>query len=354
MNAPERVLRRVDAFQQRHAPLAVLVGVLKKYGDDNAGNLTVQLTYAFFTTVFPLLLILVTVLDLVLAGDPSARSRVLHSTFGEFPIVGRTLSSDIHPLQSNSVLSLVVGLLFLLYGTTGLASAGIFAMGQVWNLPFAQRPNFVTRLGRSVTFLAVLFVGLIATTVLSGFGTFGQHEVVLGVLAEVLAAALNVALYLAAFRVLTPKQVATRCLWPGVIAAGLAWTLLEALGGYVVGHDLKNSSAEYGLFAIVLGLLAWIYLGARVTVYSAELNCVLARRMWPRGLVQPPLTKADQDSLAYQATTNQRRPEQVVETSFGVVPQTQDEYRENDYEMQEGTGVRRREPPAASAGGGAT
>ncbi len=352
MNAPERVVRRVDAFQQRHRPLAVLVGVLKKYGDDNAGNLTVQLTYAFFTTVFPLLLILVTVLDLVLAGDKAARDSVLHSTFGEFPIVGRTLATDIHPLQSNSVLSLVVGLLFLLYGATGLASAGIFAMAQVWNLPGAQRPNFVTRLGRSLTFLALLFVGLIATTVLSGFGTFGSHNVALGILAEVLAAALNVALYLAAFRVLTPKQVATRCLVPGVVTAGVVWTVLQALGGYVVGHDLRHASAEYGMFALVLGLVAWLYLGARVTIYAAELNCVLARRMWPRGLVQPPLTHADQVSLAYQATQNQRRPEQVVETSFRTRPQTQDEYRENGYEPEERAGVHRREPPATGTTGG--
>lgn len=351
MNGAERVLRRVDGYQQRHTPLAVLVGVVKKYGDDNAGNLTVQLTYAFFTTVFPLLLILVTVLNLVLAGDPGARQSVLHSTFGEFPIVGRSLASDIHPLRSNSVLSLAVGLLFLLYGTTGLASAGIFAMEQVWNLPGPQRPGFVPRLLRSFTFLGVLAVGLVATTVLSGFGTFGSHDVTLGVLAEFLAALLNVALYLAAFRALTPKQVPTRNLVPGVVAAGIVWTVLQAVGGYVVGHDLKHASATYGMFALVLGLVAWLYLGARVTVYAAELNAVLAHRLWPRSIVQPPLTEADQRSLALQATENQRRPEQQVASSFTTVPQTQDEFRDNGYRAREGAGHEHREPPGRGDGG---
>jgi hypothetical protein len=99
----------------------------------------------------------------------------------------------------------------------------------------------------------------------------------------------------------------------------------------VVGHDLKGASATYGMFGLVIGLLAWISLGATVTLYSAELNNVLARRLWPRSLVQPPLTSADQQSLALQALVNQRRPEQRVVTTIRGVPMTQDEYRERGY-----------------------
>jgi len=72
----------------------------------------------------------------------------------------------------------------------------------------------------------------------------------------------------------------------------------------------------YGVFAIVLGLIAWIYLAVEVTVYSAEVNVVLARRLWPRAIVQPPLTEADRASMALQALQNQRRPEQHVEVTF--------------------------------------
>lgn len=345
MNPVERTLRRVDAFQQRHARVAFIVGVLKKYGDDNAGTLTVQLTYSMLTTVFPLLLLLVTVLDIVLAGDPSARNAVLHSTFGEFPIVGRSLAGDIHPLHRSSVISLIVGLLALLYGSTGLAQAGLFTMEQIWNIPGAARPNFLVRMGRSLTFLSLLFVGLVLTTVLSGFGTFGRHDAALGVLSEVVAAALNVGLYVAAFRVLTPKRVATRPLVPGAIAAGLVWTVLQAVGGYVVGHDLRGASATYGMFGLVLGLIAWIYLGARVTVYAAELNVVLEHRLWPRALVQPPLTAADQESLARQATQNRRRPEQSVRTHFDEAPLTEDEFRQRGYARDtHRPGIVRREP----------
>jgi len=328
VNPAERLFRGVDAFQQRHRATAFVFGVVKKYGDDNGGALAVQLTYSLFTTIFPLLLLLVTLLAIVLAGDPSARHAVLKSTFGQFPIVGSELSKNVHAMRRNSAFGLAIGIIGLVYGSTALAGSGLYAMEQVWNIPGALRPNYLTRLVRSLVFLGLLGVGVIVTTFLSGFGTFGRHEFWLGIAAEVVAALVNTAMYLAAFRVLTPKQVGTRALVPGAVLGGVAWTVLQALGGYLVGHYLRNDNAVYGLFGTVLGLLAWMYIGAELTLYAAEVNTVVARRLWPRGMVQPPLTEADQMSIALQATQNQRRPEQEVTTRVRGRPMTQREYLE--------------------------
>ncbi len=322
----------------------------KKFGDDNAGALTVQITYSLFVTIFPLLLLLITILSIVLSNDPADRQRVLNSAFGQFPIVGQQLAHNIHAMRRSSVIGLVIGIVGLVYGSTGLAQSGLYAMAQVWNIPSAVRPNYVTRMTRSLIFLVVLAVGLIVTTALAGFGTFGRHNFVLGIAGEVLAALLNIGLYLAAFRALTPRQIATRLLLPGTVVGGIAWTILQSFGSYVVGHDLKGASAFYGVFGLVLGLIAWIYLAAEVTIYSAELNTVLFHHLWPRGMVQPPLTEADQRSLALQATQNQRRPEQIVETRFTSGPMTQDEYRANNYVQDASrTGVERREPDDVDA-----
>lgn len=351
MNVVEKTIRRIDAAQQRHAVSAFAFGIVKKYGDDNAGTLTVQLTYSMIVTVFPLLLLLVTVLGIVLADDPSARHRVLDSAFGQFPIVGSSLSHNLHALKRSSVFGIVVGLLGLVYGSTSLAQSGLFTMEQTWNIPGAVRPNYLTRMVRSLIFLVVLAFGLILTTALTGFGTFGRHDFWLGVIGEVIGAAVNIGLYLIAFRTLTPKQVATRSLIPGAIAGGVAWTILQAVGGYLVGHDLKNASALYGAFGLFLGLIAWIYLGAQITVYSTEVNTVLHRRLWPRGMVQPPLTLADQKSMALQATENQRRPEQIVATRFTSRPMRQEEYLENGFQVDQSTpGIEVQEPPTAIAG----
>jgi YihY family inner membrane protein len=342
-------MRRIDGAQQRRTVPAFVFGVMKKFGDDNAGALTVQVTYSMFVTIFPLLLILVTVLGLVLADDPSARHRVLNSALADFPIVGQQLGHNLHTLRRGSVFGLVVGVIGLVYGSTGLAQAGLYSMEQIWNIPSAIRPNYLTRMARSLIFLGVLAVGLVLTTALAGFGTFGRHNFWLGALGELLALLANVGFYLAAFRTLTPKQVSLRALVPGVLVGGCAWTVLQALGGYVVGHDLKGASAVYGMFGLVLGLIAWIYLAVEITLYAAELNTVIFYRLWPRSMVQPPLTEADQRSLALQATQNQRRPEQVVVTRFRSRPMTQDEYRRRGYEIdEESPGIERTSPETAA------
>ena len=326
MNPVERGLRHLDDLQQRHRATAFVFGVVKKYGDDNGGALAVQLTYALFTTIFPLFLLLVTLLALVLSDDPAARHAVLHSAFGEFPIVGTQLSRNIHVLHRNSAFGLAIGIIGLAYGSTGLAGTGLYAMAQIWNIPGAERPNYVTRLLRSLLFLSLLAIGVAITTVLSSFGTFGVHDFWLGVASEIVAAIVNVGLYLAAFRVLTPRQVGLRTLVTGAVFGGVAWTVLQALGGYVVGHYLRGDNAVYGLFGTVLGLIAWLYLCSEVTLYAAEINAVLCRGLWPRGMIQPPLTDADQRSLVLQATQNQRRPEHEVVSRVRGRPMAEREY----------------------------
>jgi YihY family inner membrane protein len=315
MNPVERVIRRVDAAQQRHRVSAFVFGVIKKYGDDNGGVLAGNLAHSAFVSVFPLLLILVTVLVQVAASSHALQEQVLGAVSSQFPAIGKTLVGQITVMHRSSVISLVAGLLVLVWGATGLAQAGLFTMEQVWNLPGPARPGYLPRLVRCVAFLGVLAVGLAVSTLLTGLVSYGQHSLGLRILAQALAVPANVGLYLASFRALTPKGIPARSLVAGAVAGGIAWTVLQAFGAFIVHHYTHTPSA-YGIFATVLVLLAWIYLGVQVTVYAAEVNVVLTRRLWPRTIVQPPLTEADRASMALQALQNQRREEQNVEVSF--------------------------------------
>ena len=317
----ERVLRRVDAAQQRHVAPAFLFGVVKKYGDDNAGSLTSTIAHSLFGTVFPLLLLLVTTLGLVLGSHSALRRDVLHSALRDFPIVGTDLQRNITALHHNSAAGLAVGFAGMVWGSLTLAENGIFTMMQVWNLPGPERPNYPKRLLRSVAFFGVLGVGLLTSTALTLTVTLLHVTLAVSIAGEVGSAAVNCAEYLVAFRVLTPSPVPLRRLVPGAVFAGVTWTVLLAGGELVVGHYLRNDSAIYGLFAIVLGLFAWLYLAAELTVYAAEVNVVLARRLWPRAIVQPPLTEADRRVMAAQAHQNRRRPEQHVLVTFDGEPQ---------------------------------
>ena len=315
MNPAEWVVRRLDAAQRRVPPAAFIFGVVKKFGDDNGGVLVTNLAFTAFLSLFPLLLVLMTVLGLVASVEPSFRVDVVNAVSQQIPLIGRTLTENVDQLRRSSVIGLIVGLVALLWGSTGLAQAGIFTMEQVWNLPGPDRPGFVQRLGRSGIFLGLLATGVIITTLLTGLSTYGHNTAWLVIPAQIAAALANVGMFVAAFRILTPKVVVVRRLLPGAIVAGVCWTLLQLLGTYLVHHFLRTDSV-YGVFGTVLGLIAWIYVAIRVIVYAAEINVVLARRLWPRSIVQPPLLKADRESLSLQALQNQRRKEQHVEVTF--------------------------------------
>lgn len=316
MSPVERVIRKIDDTQQRFTPTAFIFGVVKKYGDDNGGVLVANLTYTAFTTLFPLLLVFTTILGLVASFNPGFRAAATSAVASQVPIIGQTLTSHVGQLRRSSVIGLIVGLLVTIWGSTGLAQAGLYTMERVWNLPGPERPGFVQRAERSMLFLALLGVDVIATMALASLSTYGNRPLALIVFAGAVAAAVNAGMFVAGFRILTPKAVATTDLVRGAVIAGMLWTMLQVLGTFLVAHYLRSDSVYGAVFAPVLGLVAWLYLTSRIVVYCAEINVVLARRLWPRSIVQPPLTDADRESLSLHALAAQRRQEQQVHVSW--------------------------------------
>lgn len=96
MVSVEGIVRWLDARQQRTPLLAFPFAVLKKFGDDRAGGLAALMAYYGFIALFPLLLLLVTLLGLALRGNASLQRRVLESALSDFPIIGDELRTNIH------------------------------------------------------------------------------------------------------------------------------------------------------------------------------------------------------------------------------------------------------------------
>jgi uncharacterized BrkB/YihY/UPF0761 family membrane protein len=107
----------------------------------------------------------------------------------------------------------------------------------------------------------------------------------------------------------------TRCLWIGVVVGSVVWEILQIIGGYYIGHVVRHASSTYGLFALVIGLLAWLHLGAQATLYAAEINVVVARRLWPRSLVDPPVA-GDEKTLEALAKREQRHDHERIDVTF--------------------------------------
>jgi membrane protein len=276
-------LQAIDHFQRASRPLRFPIAVFKKMDDDEAGQLTALIAYYGFVSLFPLLLVFVTVLGFVLEGNPGTREEIIHSTLGQFPIIGTQLEQNVHSLQGSG-LALTVGLVGSLLGGLGIAGALQNAFNQVWEIPRERRPNFVAWRLRGLAMLTLLALLAILSTAATGFVTAQTDGAVAALGGVLLALVSNLLLFFVAFRLLTAEEIATRSLMPGVIFGALVWQLLQHVGGYYVAHVVRHAKDTSGLFAFVLGLLAWLYLGGFITVVAAEINVVRARHLWPRNL----------------------------------------------------------------------
>jgi membrane protein len=276
-------LRAFDGYQRRSPRLGFAVAVVKRFDEDQASQMGALIAYYGFFSLFPLLLVFVTVLGFILEGNPGAQESVLHSTLSQFPIIGTQLQSNVHSLKGSFV-ALAIGLAGALLAGLGVTGATQSAFNKIWQIPRRRQLGFIAWRLQGLGMLAVLGVLSIVSTVAAGYvtaQTAGVGAVVGGVL---VALAANLLLFFTVFRMLTSEEVPTRELIPGVILAALLWQLLQHVGGLYVDHVVRHAKETAGLFAFVLGLLTWLYLGGQVMLIAAEVNVVRARRLWPRHL----------------------------------------------------------------------
>jgi membrane protein len=310
-----RLVRAIDRAQQDRRRLAIVVATWKKFGDDQAGNLAALVAYYGFASIFPLLLVAYTILDLIARTSPTLAKR-LTDALGRYPFV-KDLGVS-HGLGTAGF-ALVVGILLTLYASLGVASAIQNAMNSAWSVPKYERPGFPKNKLRSLGIIAVLGPGEIITIALStiagGAGHLGGAWSDAG--AALVALVLNIGLFYLIFRVATSKVVPSRDLRLGAILAAIAWQILQVLVGRGIVRLHTNSA--YGQFALVLAVLAWFYLQAQITLYMVELDVVRSRRLWPRSLAPPPLTEADLS--AYQAYAEASQLRHDLKITVDHVPQ---------------------------------
>jgi YihY family inner membrane protein len=287
-------------------PLAVAF----KFVEDQGPYLAALITYYGFLSLFPLLLLLTSVLGFVLDGHPDLQHRILDSTLSQFPVIGDELA-DPKGLQG-SIGAIIVGGLVALYGALGVAQAIQNTMNVTWSVPRNRRPNPIRARLRSLRLIALVGITVIATTILSGAGSnaraFGAE--VGGwrpVAVIVLSLVVNAAMFVVTFRIFRPDGVRRRDVILGAIVAAIIWQLLQFFGAVFVGNVVKNSGATYGAFALVLGLFAWIYLAAVGVVIGSEINVVRTKRLYPRALLTPftdNVDLTDADRRAYLDAVN--------------------------------------------------
>ena len=308
-------LARLDSWQQRRPALGIPVAVIKKFLDDGADALGVQVAYWGFFSVFALLLLFAAILGFVFQSDPSLQHQLLDSTLDRMPVIGPQISGDIGTLTGSGV-ALAVGAVGALWTGLGVTLAIGNALDLIWAVPYVQRPGFLSSRWRGLLVLASVGTINVLATLAVGLVTVGEAgTAVTQVLSLIASAVVDLVLFTASFRLLTAAQVTIRQVLPGAVLAAGCWLGLQALGGIFVTQVLAGSSQTYGGFAAVIGLLSWLLIAAELILIAAELNVVLARGLWPRSLTGD-LLEADKRALRNLAEAAQLDTRQHIAVRF--------------------------------------
>jgi YihY family inner membrane protein len=315
------ITERLDRFQRKHPWAGFPLAVVYKYFDDFGAYLAALLTYYGFVSLFPLLLLLSTILGFVLSGDPRLQHEVLTSALRQFPVIGGDLAQP--KRLGGGPVGLVVGILGSLYGGLGVAQAFQYAANTVWAVPRNNRPNPFRARGRSLLLLATAGSAVLGTTVLSivgggGAGALGAAGRFLALAASV---AVNIAVLIFAFRFAPARRLSVRDVTPGAIAAAVIWQLLQSFGVIYVRHVVEHASATNAVFALVLGLLAFLYITTTAVLLCAEINVVRVSHLHPRSLLTPftdnvLLTAGDRRAYSRQAKAQRSKGFEHVDVNF--------------------------------------
>ncbi|MEE6176775.1 YihY/virulence factor BrkB family protein [Mycobacterium sp. 050134] len=319
----------LDRLQRRNRAAGVIIAVIYKYLDDQGGYLSALITYYGFVSLFPMLLLLTTGLGVVLAGRPDPQHEVLQSALSQFPVIG----DQLHQPQglSGGTVAVIVGVAGALYGGLGVGQAVQNAMDSVWAVPRNKRPNLIRSRVRSLLLLLVLGSAALAATVVSAMGQATGSLGVGGRIGLALAAVtINALICLAAFRVTTARELTYRQVVPGALAAAVVWQILQWFGAGYVRHTVKSASATNSVFALVLGLMGFLFLVSSTLVLCAEINVVLVERLYPRALLttfsdDADLTVADRKTYTKKAKAERVKGFQRVSVKFGDLARKADQ-----------------------------
>jgi membrane protein len=309
-----------DRFQRRHSAISFPIAVVYKYVDDAGGYLAALIAYYAFVSLFPLLLLASTILGFVLTGNAHLQHQIVHSALAEFPVVGSQLD-DPRRLGGGPI-GLVIAIVGSLYGALGVAQATQFAMNTVWRVPINVRPNPFKARGRSLLLLLTVAAGVIGTTVLaSASGGVTRLGLAWNWIALAGSLVLSGGVFMMVFRLATSRPLDVRAVIPGAVVASIVWQLLQSFGVVFVEHVIKHASATNGVFALVLGLLAFLYVTSVMIVLAAEINAVRLDKLYPRALLTPftdnvQLTSGDRRAYTTQATAQRTKGFETVDVSF--------------------------------------
>lgn len=314
MNALTRLIGRVDNYQRTHRIPGFIYAIIKKYGEDNGGYLSAVITYYGLLSLFPLLIVFTTLTQLVLKDNSPLRNRVSTSAAHYFPVIGNQLQHAVHSPKKTGI-ALFISLLVTLYGARGGASAFQYALNVLWRTSPLRQPPFLKNMLRGFGIIGTAGGGLVLAAILSSYTAVLGGGVIIKILVTLLSAAILWLTFIILFKLAVGGNKHVRDVRLGAAVAAIGLQILQTAGSAILAHELKGLNSIYGTFALVIGLLFWIYLQAQVILYAAEVDVVRADHLYPRSL-QGQLTESDKLAYTKYALAAKQHKDQTISVRF--------------------------------------
>lgn len=268
---------RVMTLRERSPIIDVVVDMLDGWRKHQSGRNASLLSFFFFLSIFPLLLVATTVLGFVLQDNQDLQQRIVDGALDNIPVLGQQLADDPTSLDG-SVWVLLVGLATALWSATKAFVGLQVALDDVWEVDIDECPGIHVQRGRAILGLVIVGVSQIGTLAITGVVNAAGLPGISRILLLVAGLVVNVAVIAFIYRFLTSATTTWSDVWPGSLAAGISFSLLQYFGSGIVSRITDNAGDTYGQFALVLGLVTWLGFLSISALMSAELNAALIRR----------------------------------------------------------------------------
>lgn len=251
----------------RWAWLDTAIDVHARVAAIGGASLAAAIALNGFLSLFPLLLVGISVVGVFSAGDTSFGPDLIDRIGLQGDSAG-VFTDALAAAESSRRAASIVGIVGLAWsglGVVGSLQAATNAAWQVSGRGLVDKAfGLLWLLGAAVLFSASLALGA-AAGVLPGIVA---PLFVLGGLG------VNVVLFVWTFNVLGNQSPGWRAFLPGALLAALGFEILKGAGSLVLSQSVASSSALYGSIGVVFAVLAWLVLNARLIIYAICLNVV--------------------------------------------------------------------------------
>lgn len=258
-----------------------LVRTYARYQADTGDRLAAAVTFYWFLSLFPILLLVLAGYGYVYGGDdPAELHKRLRGNLGGF-LPTQLVDTLTETLSGAKGKAGLLGLGGLLLAGLGWIDALREAIRTIWHQN-VKAGNILTRKLADIVALVGLFATIAASAFITGLAGSGPEwalaklgvdqtlaaEVFLKVLGIALAMVVDLALFLYLFLRLAKVRTPVRQLIKGALFGAVGFAVLKLVGGFYVQHTTTKGEATYGTFAVVVGLLLFLNLVSRLVLFS--------------------------------------------------------------------------------------